>query len=250
MEISVTEYMNNRAVLIKKVSLSVLVQFWALGVFILLYSLLQSELIPSRNLENSSMAVKIFCLFVTIVIVTVNIIICRGFEKLHKQTWSEEEVRLTKDVLIEAYSVAKNVLWCNITAGILLELLGVLSWLIARIVFDNSETGEIYSRIGFLLFSGIALFLIIQAVDRTKVYEMFLDNTHVLIDHDRLGAIFWIAAVIVPIGCFAFYYCRYYSAFGEYAWTVWFGMVITIGVLGMLVEYLKIREHNIESDDK
>lgn len=241
----VASYMNQRAVCMKYIASLIMTQLIALCVFFVLYALLQSELIPGRSIGVVRTIVRAASLIVTGVICVANLLGVLKIKSLALIYPDRYSVKGEKDVVNEAYPIAKEVLEVKLIVSALLMLSGILAWLIIRTVSNNSDMGEVFSHASMALLAGIALFIFIPAADRLVTYKDFLSEK----SRSSLNlnpAMLTSGAVGIPIMFLIYYQWRYFGNNRNLAWVTFPAAVLLIMAIGFLAGIVR---KSLDTDD-
>lgn len=231
---NVADYMQIRNLLSLNAARVLAAQLLLIAVFFCAYLFLQNTDRFAVSLHNMRIVVKSTLIIISLMIALCSTIVMNHARKLFKTIPDDIGIRQSREIVEEAYSVARGALTFKMTLAGLILAIGIFASLILATVIANGEAGTYFSKALFFVTLACAALLFIPSFDRMNVYKTMLGMKHNIIPDKTIVFSGTLAGILMPLSVAVYLFWRYFGANRTIAWIVFPAAVIVLGAAQVL----------------
>lgn len=231
---NVAEYMQIRNLLSRNWARILAAQLLLVAVFFCGYLFLQNTDRFTISLHNSRILVKSTLIIISLLIALCATMVMNHARKLFRTIPDEIGIRSSREIISEAYGVAKGALGYNMTLAGLIAAGGIFASLMLYVVLGGSESAIYFSRALFLAFMAAAVLVFLPSFDRMQVYRMMLSEKSTGFASKSIIFEGTLAGIMMPLSVAVYLFWRYFGNNRAIAWITFPAALLVCGIAFVL----------------
>ena len=177
---NVADYMQQRNLISLNTARLIAAQLLLVAVFFCAYLFLQNTAHFNVSLHNMRIIVKGTVVIISLAIALCAVLVARRAGRLYKVYPDDIALRQSRNVVDEAYRIAKDALTFKMLLSGVLFTAGIFASLMAGSIIGNNESGIYVSKALFFAVLAISILLFWPSCDRMNVYKLMLGEKHAI----------------------------------------------------------------------